>query len=312
MDNKKGISKGIIIGAIAAVVVIVIGIVAALFLFKKDKAYRLIKVFEIDGKTTVTREKKGDIDAYANMILESGDNVFVEQGKTTLKLDDDKFVYAEENSRFELIATGNSQDSKTTINLLQGAITNEIQNKLSNNSNYEINTQNSNMAVKGTIYRVYTYVDEDGVYYTKVSVFKGKVATKLIYADGSMADEEVMVEGGKEVIIYENPQETNYLTEPQDIDYSDLPGDVVAWLIEKIKDEGLDIGIPIDDLIEIYDIIVGKAHTVTFMYNGMEFGTQIVEDGDVVSVPGLVPALSGNWDYDFSKPVTEDIVINWK
>ncbi len=311
MENKKTISKGIIIAIAAAVVLVAVGI-AAFFVFK-EKTYRIVKIFEVEGKTIVTRDKKGDIDAYQNMILESGDTVYVQQGKTVLKLDDDKFVYAEETSKFSLVAKGNKKDSKTSINLIEGAITNDIQNKLSNNSSYEINTQNSNMAVKGTTYRVHTYIGDDGVLYTKVSVFGGAVSTRLIYSDGTVSDEEVMVENGKEVIIYENDVETDYLSEPKDIDYSDLPADVLEILIDKLKNGEIELDISIEELQDIYDYIIENgSHTVTFMYGGTVFGTQSVEHEGYATVPGLVPAQSGNWDYDFNEPVTEDIVIEWK
>lgn len=52
--------------------------------------------------------------------------------------------------------------------------------------------------------------------------------------------------------------------------------------------------------------------TVTFVYHGVVFGTQTVEEGQRITVPKLAPALSGAWDFDFSQPVTRDITIEWK
>lgn len=50
-------------------------------------------------------------------------------------------------------ATGNERNSKTGIDLLNGAITCEVRKKLNSNSTYEINTPNSTMAVRGTTVR---------------------------------------------------------------------------------------------------------------------------------------------------------------
>lgn len=299
-NNKKLIL--IIVGALLAICVT---IVAVVMLTKKEEAYRIIKVYEYDGDGVVNRKSIGDIEPYNNMVLESGDNIRLNTGLMTLKLDDDKYVYVEENTEFELQATGTSQDSKTTINLKHGAITNDIQNKLSGESSYEINTPNSTMSVRGTTYYVEVYKDEKGITYTRVSVFEGKVTTKLRYADGTVEEKEVAVEGGKEVIIYEDDTTTDYLEGVTDIDYSTLPDDVLV-----IVGQTLDMDKAMSDE-EIVRNFKGP-FTVTFTYNGNVFGTQVVNLGECAQVPSLMPAPSGAWNYDFSTPITEDIVIEWE
>ena len=231
-ESKKTVKKGPLIGAIAGVAVVILAVVVILLLNRKEAVYRIIKVFELDGKSTVTRQDIGDLDAYDNMVLESGDQVYVDAGSLTLKMDEDKYVYAEEKTRFQLEAAGTSENSKTRIRLEEGILTNEIQNKLSDESSYEVNTPNSTMSVRGTIYMVDVY-EENGIRYTKVSVFEGAVATKLIYADGSVSDQEKLVEKGKEVLIYDDNSGTDYVGEPSDIDYSALPQGVIAFLLEK-------------------------------------------------------------------------------
>ena len=112
--NRK--KTWIIIGSIAIVAIVA---VCLIIVFSRDKkeAYRLIKVFELDGRATISRKEIGDIDAYSNMVLESGDTVFQNEGTMTLKLDEDKYVYVEEQTKFSLVATGSSANSKTTIEL---------------------------------------------------------------------------------------------------------------------------------------------------------------------------------------------------
>ena len=236
MEKKQG-NKMIPIG-IAAVLLVVLLVIAFVFLFNKKEAYRIIKVYEVNGKATVERESIGQMDAYANMVLESGDTVSLQSGEMTLKLDEDKYVYVEADTQFRLIATGNAANSKTSIALDHGAITNEIQNPLSQDSSYEVNTPNSNMSVRGTVFRVHTYF-VDGVRYSKVSVFEGKVESRLRYADGSLAKEPVLIQNGDEVIIYDDEENTDYLGAPHEIAYEELPQSVKELIREIL---GEDIG----------------------------------------------------------------------
>lgn len=55
-----------------------------------------------------------------------------------------------------------------------------------------------------------------------------------------------------------------------------------------------------------------KTYTVTFQTaSGDVFCTQTVEDGKTASKPKLQPRASGSWNYDFTKAVTENIIIKW-
>lgn len=220
MKNRRLILIILVVLLIACIAVIVA------VLGKKKEEYRLIKIYEYDGDGVVNRESTGDIEPYANMILESGDNVRLNTGLMNLKLDDDKYVYVEDNTEFTIEAAGTAKDSKTTIKLKSGAITNDIQSKLSDESTYEINTPNVTISVRGTNYRVGVYEDAKGVTYSRVSVFDGKVATKLINGDGTVAEEEIAVEAGKEITIIQDDSKTDYLGEPTDIDYTTLPESV--------------------------------------------------------------------------------------
>lgn len=227
--NKKLIIILSCIGVAAAAIIVSV----VLFMGKGQDAYRIIKIFEVEGDATVNRDSTGDITPYNNMLLESGDNVFLATGDMTLKMDEDKFAYVEEDTEFSIVAEGTAENSKTTIQLKKGAITNEIQNKLAEGATYEVNTPNSTMAVRGTVFRVEVYTDKDGVSYTKVSVFNGKVATRLQYADGTTSDEEVFVEAGKQVIIYDDEETTDYLGGVTEIPYSELPQEVKD-LVEEV------------------------------------------------------------------------------
>ncbi len=320
IDKKKKT----LIAVIAAAVVVAIAVVVVIIIAKnKAPAYRIIKVYEVQGQATVTNTTKGDIEAYENMVLESGDTVTVGKGKLTLKLDEDKYLYAESNTTFELLASGTAKDSKTTINLLDGNIANEIQNKLNDDSYYEINTPNSTMSVRGTIYYVSTYIGEDGKRYTKVSVFDGSVETNRISPGGENYGDNVMVQKGNEIIIYDDGDETEFVGEGiRDIDYDELPIELIDTLDTINKDHGKRVDIP-DEVLEVLeearengtldDFENAKGpFTVTFMFGDLEFASQTVEYGALVTKPSLQPAPTGQWDFDFTKPVRDDVVIKWK
>ena len=315
MDNsevKNNKKKKVIIIACVVSLLLIVGAAFTIFFIKKNKdAYRIIKVYEVDGVAKVKREGKSDMDAYKNMVLDSGDTVVVADGTLTLKLDDDKYVYAEKNTEFEVIATGTKRNSKTKINLKSGAITNEINNKLNDSSSYEINTQNSNMSVRGTIYRVEIKIDEDGKYSTKVSVFDGIVATKKTNSDGSISEKEIDIEKNKEIIITDEDSFDDLENKVRDIVYEELPESVILYLINKAEFDGKVLQLDITQK-ELEDLLKEYQYTVTFEYNGTVFGTQKVYKNECATEPSLKPSEKGKWDYDFSKPIEEDTVIKWK
>ena len=301
--SKKTIA--IIAGSAAALIAVA---VTLFFVIPKDKSYRLLKLFEFSGSGTVTRENKGAITPYANMVLENGDTVKLDTGVMTIQADDDKFIHLDQHTTIKLNATGTSDKSKTSIELLEGGITSDIRNKLSADSTYEVNTPNSAMSVRGTVF--YTFVYEiDGVKYTRICCFEGNVSTRLIYKDGTSSIEEVLVPMGKEVIIYEDQTTTDYLyVEPQDIDYSTIPEEELLELKEMIEKENKDLSITSPEIVRLLE----GPYIVTFTYNKIVFGTQEVKKGELAQVPSLSPSPTGGWDFDFTKPITRDVTIECK
>lgn len=301
--SKKMIA---IIAGIAAVVIA--AVVVLVFVLNKGDSYRLLKLYEFSGSGAVTREGKGEITPYANMVLESGDKISLETGVLTIQADEDKYIHLDEHTEIELVASGTGDSSKTKIELLRGGVSNDIRNKLSANSSYEINTPNSTMSVRGTVF--YTFIYEiDGVKYTRVCVFEGEVATKLVYKDGTVAEVSVPVGKGKEIIIYEDGTTTDYLyTEPKDIDYNTIPENVLKDLKDMIDNEGKTLSITSPEITRILE----GPYYVTFMYNGSEFGTQTVEKGAQATVPSLSPAATGGWDFKFDTAIERDTTVEWK
>lgn len=232
-------NKALLIGMITAGVAIVASVVVAVVYFSSDKveSYRSIQVYDLEGKAEIERKGSKIINAVANLYLESEDRVSTgTESNMRLKLDDDKYIMVEEESIFRIEATGDKIDSKTSIYLEKGAITNEIQNKLSKDSYYEVETPNSVMAVRGTIFRIEVYFDINGEIYTKLTVFNGKVTVHLVYPDGT-SGEDLSIEGGKEVIIHSDDIISEYLSDPSDINYQDLKLQVL-YTLRDLMDNG--------------------------------------------------------------------------
>lgn len=237
MSYKKII---ICIGAAA----VVIAVAVAVLLSRKEETFRSIMVYDVEGSAVIERESVGSLNAAENLYLESGDRVSVAQDSSMrMKLDDDKYVMAEADTIFSVEAEGTDENSRTRICLEQGAITNEIQHPLSDGSQYETSTPNSVMAVRGTIYRVELYKDENGEQNTKLCCFQGKVGTKPILPDGTYG-EEVLVAAGSELIVHSD----GTMEGPEDIAYEQLPEQAVQNLLDMSENGQALTGIAAEDL----------------------------------------------------------------
>lgn len=178
----------------ASAMAVVTTVVTVIVATNQPDAYRMIKIFDLMGSATIERSGIGELDAYKEMNLESGDIVDVHEGSTMhLNLDDDKYIQLDGGTRLELIATGTASDSLTTINLMEGTILNEITSPLSEGSSYTVNTPKSTMAVRGTSFVVSVEQNPDGSYMTNLYAFHGVVEVQLIDEEGNPKGETVRV-----------------------------------------------------------------------------------------------------------------------
>ena len=312
MDEKKKMNINLKI-VIPAIAVVIIGIIVAALFLNKEDGYRSIQVYQVNGNVTLERENIGVMDAYENLNLISGDalETFVESF-SRLKLDDDKYVLVEQDSKIEIFATGDQANSKTDIRLDKGAITVEVENKLNDDSSFEVTTPNSVMAIRGTVFRISAATDENGEPITRITIFEGAVTVQKKAEDGTLS-EESRIESGKEAIIYQENEE-EVLVILDEIDETVLPKEVLEFLQEEVVRDDHEIIYSDEKIVELLEKLEDTddtIYTVTFMYEGNIFGTQEVKNGDLVSKPKLKPALSGDWNYDFSKPITEDTTIEF-
>ena len=198
---------------IAVAAVLVVGGTAAVVGYNvtKEDAYRVLKVFEMTGDSTVYREGSGDLEAYVGMNLESGDVLSVgDESTLRVVLDNDKYILLDGGTVLELNAAGTAADSRTTVNLRQGTILNEITNPLSANSSYEVNAPKATMAVRGTSFSVSVRDDGSGGYNINETTYHGLVNVSILDEDGDIIqDEDVGVDKAVDIHTLRNENTGN-------------------------------------------------------------------------------------------------------
>ncbi len=166
------------------------------------EAKRNITVVELNGGTKVTSESAEETVAYEGMQLVSGDFVDVAyESDMTMQLDEDKHLYAGENTRFTIEATGKKGATKTVVALDEGSTLIGIENKLGSEESFEVTTPNATMSVRGTTFKVSVAIGADGIPTTTLEVIKGEVEAKAT-KDG--VEQAYSVTDGKYVILQGN------------------------------------------------------------------------------------------------------------
>ncbi len=231
----------------AGAVLLLAAVVAACVLCFSPKGYRLIQIYAVQGEARLYRESVGELEAYENLMLQAQDILSTgEGGSVRLKLDEDKYLLVEENSEIQIAASGDSGNSKTEIQLRKGAVTSELQNKLSETSSYQVAAPNSVMAVRGTVYRVEASVNEAGEPVTGAMVLEGTVAFRPVMEDGSLG-EELLVNTGESLLAVGSG--SNMRIEVFDTeDYSGLSGVALAFFQEIITKRGRTLSVTPEEL----------------------------------------------------------------
>ena len=205
---------------------------------KKKEEYRNIRVTAVTGDVTVNRDGTAGIKVYVNMNLQSEDELLTEEGaKVTLRLDDDKYIVVDEDSKLLLIAAGTEEDSTTRIELEYGAVFSDIKDKLSENSEYEVVTPSAVMSVRGTQFEVvYREIkDETGKLLEKVMkvlAFDGKVSVK---PEGSK-EKRVLKAGTMEVLEESSEGKYQFAGETKEIGAEDLSELSASYLKEDLSE----------------------------------------------------------------------------
>jgi hypothetical protein len=140
---------------------------------------RNIKIVQIEGSATVTDDTE-TVDCFKGMNLYDGDTLNVGKDSViVVKFDEDKYVYLGENSKVNIKSEGKDK-FKTNVFVEMGVVLAEIQNKLGEDEEFFLSSNNSVMAVRGTIFGV-TVRDDGSQYIETYAVYRG--VTELVVFD---------------------------------------------------------------------------------------------------------------------------------
>ena len=184
--KKKGLLVAVILALVAIVAVVVVLVVS--------KGYRVIKVEEFDGEVTMERESE-EKEVFEGLKLKSEDIITTEEdGMVELLVDEDKHILAKENTCFTIQSSGNNKEGKLTIELEYGTSLVEIENKLPDGYDVEVETPNATLSVRGTTFEV---VYDKVTKITTLVVTEGKVRVKT-------EKDKITVEAGQAAVIEED------------------------------------------------------------------------------------------------------------
>ena len=298
--NPFSTVKGKVIAGVAGAAVAG-GVVATVFLLNNNGGYRNIEVEELTGTTVVANEQQ-KADAYVGQHLVSGDDVSVlADSSLTLLLDADKHIYAEELTHFYLEADGNENDTHTRIYMDEGCNLFRIDDKLTEDEEFNVETPNASMSVRGTVFRVSLRNDDKGDKYTVVEVFEGEVYVACKMENSSdLTGEEAVLKAGETATIRSNTEISEFVKGADSksitgIEYKHLPK-ALAYKLGNIIDSGRILAIEknlLYDYVKIneHDFVEGQIlRESTFTEHGYYYEVCEVcgEQGKLVYLPLLV------------------------
>ena len=211
-----------------------------------NQGYRTITVVDVSGAVSVVKDGI-EYSAYEGMHLEEGYEI-VTSGNSYVRmvLDGNKYIKLEEGSKLIFETLGFFGSGKTKLRLERGAITNELVTPLKEEEEYIIHTPNAILAVRGTFFRVDLNPTEEGDLMADVVTYGGKVATKRVFPDGKIMEEDVLVEAGKQACINMDTERTYFVVDGKKLEDTEAENEkekTESIVIDEISDE---------DLIDIY------------------------------------------------------------
>ena len=227
-DNKK--KKIITFAAVAAGALLITGVILIILLNSGEvkEAYRSIKIDRLQGIVKVANRSEEPYDAYETMHLYDGFTMSTGgESFSRMLLDEDKYIKLEENS-LALFEGLKADSALTSIKLSYGSMTNEIVKPLSEDEEYVVTTPNAILSVRGTFFRAEVKFDEDGECFTEVYTYGGAVASRRIMPDGTVVDEDVIIDSGYKATVKMDEIITVYVEEQieygsDDVDPIDVP-----------------------------------------------------------------------------------------
>ncbi|MBR6271102.1 MAG: hypothetical protein IKR26_02985 [Lachnospiraceae bacterium] len=245
--------------------------------------FRSIMLYYVDGRVQILR---GDtvIPFTKDMPIKSGDRIItLADSRAFIMLDDDKFFMLEPASELEITADGSAQSGSASVNLLFGAVCAQFDAEPTAESPVGALINGASAEVNAKVFRL--ALDA----YTGKGEAQTDAFTGLDDYSAAFLGAEKDATGGEKT-----PEKPASKTGSG----------------KKSKKSASDSTIAATTAAPT--TAAPKIFTVTFRYEGKTFYTVKVKEGEKVKAPSLSPAPTGGWDYDFSRAVTGNAVIDWK
>lgn len=120
----------------------------------RGNEFRLVQVEEIEGTASLNRDSNEE-ELVTGLNLIPDDTVTTdEESRALFRVDDDKHIYEYDNSQIKISAAGSAESGTVTVDVVNGIASFAIENKLSDDSHFIVNTPTTTMAVRGTTFSV--------------------------------------------------------------------------------------------------------------------------------------------------------------
>ncbi len=170
--------------AIAIAAVTIIAVITAAVLFIKINVQRSVKIAEISGAVSITRNGI-PVSPAAGIALKSGDVVSTSaDAAIRICIDGDKWVSFEPDTSAYINYDGTVGNGSTYVNITKGAVIARLDKTLPIKSVFAVKTPNSVVNARGTVFRTEFSLENEfqnykNVYVTTVHNIEGTVALQL-------------------------------------------------------------------------------------------------------------------------------------
>ena len=285
--------------------------------------YRSLQLYHHDGDVLVLRRGQA-LPLSDTLLLHDGDVVITDgDSRAYLMLDDDKFLLVEGGAVASFFTAGTAEKGSASVSLLRGGVSVQMDNPPAADSPLTVVTADAEVqAVEGAFRAV--AAKAQGAVRTLLQVASGTVSARAVGSDKALT----LAEGDAFFLTAEDGSlHTQAPTAAQLKTYADAyaaaftgsadpapaqSGQPSGGSAAPAKPDTPAAPVTPDTPSGGSGTVPVKRYTVTFRYNGQTFGTQTVRRGDKAVQPALQPAATGAWDFDFTKPITADTVIDWK
>ncbi|MBQ6974206.1 MAG: FecR domain-containing protein [Oscillospiraceae bacterium] len=288
--------------------------------------YRSLQLYHHDGDVLVLRRGQA-LPLSDTLLLHDGDVVITDgDSRAYLMLDDDKFLLVEGGAVASFFTQGTAEKGSASVSLLRGGLSVQLDAPPAADSPLTVVTADAEVqAVEGAFRAV--AAKAQGAVRTLLQVASGTVSARAVGSDKALTLAEgdaffLTAEGGSlhtqaptaaQLKTYADAYAAAFTgsADPAPAQSGQPSGGSPASGTSPAK---ADAPAPVtpDTPSGGSGTVPVKSYTVTFRYHGQTFGTQTVRRGDKAVQPALQPAAAGAWDFDFTKPITADTVIDWK